>query len=77
VHNDPKALFGKRVRELRSKMGVSQEALGDSAGVHRTSIGSIERWEKNIGLLRIVRIEKPLRVPEKELLSDQLKRLVF
>ena len=62
-------LFGKRVRELRAKQGISQEALADLAGVHRTYMGSIERGEKNIGLENIVKVARALRVAPKELLA--------
>ncbi|PJA64149.1 MAG: transcriptional regulator [Candidatus Portnoybacteria bacterium CG_4_9_14_3_um_filter_43_11] len=40
--------FGKKVRDERVKLGLSQEALAARAGVHRTYIGMIERAEKNI-----------------------------
>ena len=48
--------FGNRIRELRLAKGMSQEELADSAGVHRTYIGMIERAEKNIALSNIKRI---------------------
>ena len=42
--------FGKKVREERARLGLSQEELASRAGVHRTYIGMIERAEKNITL---------------------------
>ena len=69
MKDDTKVLFGKRVRELRLKMGVSQEALADLAEVHRTYMGSIERGEVNISLENIVRIGRTMKVAPKELLS--------
>jgi transcriptional regulator with XRE-family HTH domain len=38
--------FGKKVREERLKLNLSQEKLAAKAGVHRTYIGMIERAEK-------------------------------
>ena len=35
--------FGRRVRELRTKAGFSQERLAELAGLHRTYVGGIER----------------------------------
>jgi transcriptional regulator with XRE-family HTH domain len=57
-----------RIRELRSARGISQEALADEAGVHRTYMGSVERGERNISLENIVKIARALRVAPSELL---------
>lgn len=60
MQSDPKKLFGQKVRELRRARGISQEALADEAGVHRTFMGSVERGERNISLENIVKIAKAL-----------------
>ncbi len=54
--------FGGNVRKLREAAGLSQEDLGDRAGLHRTYIGSIERGERNIGLENIHALAKALAV---------------
>jgi len=54
--------FGKKVREERAKLGLSQEELAARAGVHRTYIGMIERAEKNITLENIEKITKALKI---------------
>lgn len=54
--------FGKKVREERTKRGISQERLGELAKVHRTYIGMIERAEKNITLTNMEKIAKALGV---------------
>lgn len=54
--------FGKKVRETRLKLGMSQEELASRAGVHRTYIGMIERAEKNITLENIEKIAKALNI---------------
>lgn len=59
--------FGKKVREERAKLGLSQEELAGRAGVHRTYIGMIERAEKNITLENIEKVAKALNIPVKEL----------
>jgi transcriptional regulator with XRE-family HTH domain len=59
--------FGNKVREARSKLGISQEDLAARAGVHRTYIGMIERAEKNITLTNIEKIAKALGVSIDEL----------
>jgi transcriptional regulator with XRE-family HTH domain len=61
------ALFGKKVREERSKRGLSQEELASKAGVHRTYIGMIERAEKNITLENIEKIARALKLTIRDL----------
>lgn len=54
--------FGKKVRDKRMKLGLSQEQLAARVGVHRTYIGMIERAEKNITLENIEKIAKALGI---------------
>ena len=61
--------FGKRLRELRKKVSISQEELGFRAGLHRTYIGAIERGEQNISVDNIHKLAKALKVSIKELFS--------
>jgi len=59
--------FGKRIREERKKLKISQEELADRAGIHRTYIGMIERAERNITLINIYKISKALKIEPYEL----------
>lgn len=59
--------FGKRLRELRRRSGLSQEELGFMAGLHRTYIGSIERAEQNVSVDNVHKLAKALKVS-----ADQL-----
>lgn len=52
--------FGKRVREERLRLNISQEKLGEKAKVHRTYVGMIERAEKNITLTNMEKFAKAL-----------------
>ena len=54
--------FGKKVREERTKLDLSQEELASRAGVHRTYIGMIERAEKNITLENIQKVCRALNL---------------
>lgn len=60
--------FGNKVKTLRLEKGWTQEELARRADLHRTYIGSIERYERNVSLLNIERIAKALSVNIKDLL---------
>ena len=62
-------IFGEQVRKLRKARGLSQEELAELAELHRNYIGSIERGERNVALLNIVRLAKALEVPLSKLLE--------
>ena len=66
---DPRVAFGLRVRAVRASRGLSQEALADLAGLHRTYVGSVERGERNIALLNIYRLAEALGVEPADLLT--------
>jgi len=54
--------FGERVRELRTRLGISQEAFADRCGLDRTYISGIERGKRNLSLRNIEVIAKALGI---------------
>ena len=64
-------LFGKNVRKFRLSQGLSQDALAEKAGLHRTYIGAVERGELNITLINAEKIANALGIN----LLDCLKKL--
>ena len=56
------------MKSLRLEKGWTQEELARLADLHRTYIGSIERYERNVSLLNVERIAKALKVDVKDLL---------
>ena len=60
-------LFGERLRELRTERGLSQERLAELAGLDRNYIGQIERAERNVALVNIIRIAKALETEPAEM----------
>lgn len=67
MRNPELVAFGARIRELRKQKGISQEKLADLASLHRTYVGGIERGERNVSLLNIIRISQALCVHPEEL----------
>jgi transcriptional regulator with XRE-family HTH domain len=64
------AIFGDNVRHFRSLKGLSQEALAEACGLHRTYVGGIERGERNVSLNNVSKIAKALDVKPQILLTD-------
>jgi transcriptional regulator with XRE-family HTH domain len=65
----PNILFGERVRAFRSRLGLTQEELGAAAGLHRTYVGGVERGERNVSLLNILKLAAALQVDAGELVT--------
>jgi len=61
--------FGKIVADRRRELGLSQEGLAERSGLHRTYVGSVERGERNLSLLNLVRLSRALRLPLGDLLD--------
>jgi transcriptional regulator with XRE-family HTH domain len=61
--------FGARVRRLRQTKGWTLERLGEEAGLHWTYIGSLERGQRNVSLINIVRLAKALDVDPSDLVQ--------
>lgn len=53
---------GQRIRNYRTKQGLSQEKLAELSGYHPTYIGQLERGEKNATLESIERITSALGI---------------
>ena len=62
--------FGSRVRKVRQDKGLSQEELALESGLDRSYIGGVERGERNISLVNLVKLSKALSVSLSTLLED-------
>ncbi len=62
--------FGKRLREKRTELGLSQEAFADKCGLDRTYISGIERGKRNVSLLNIGTIANALGTSVSELTRE-------
>jgi len=61
--------FGKNLRALRLKKGITQEILAEDAGIGKNQVGLIERGEINVTISTIKKLAKQLEVHPKELLD--------
>ena len=61
--------LGKAVRGYRAEQNISQEELGYRAGLHRTYLSGIERGERSLGYVNVVKIATALGIPASELVA--------
>ena len=59
--------FGKRIKELRTKTGNSQEKFALKIGMDRTYYASVESGKRNISIVNIKKIADGLGVSLQEL----------
>jgi transcriptional regulator with XRE-family HTH domain len=62
--------FGKRMRELRRREGMSQDMLARVTDIHPTSIGRLERGDREPKLTTILRLADGLGVDPGELVNS-------
>jgi transcriptional regulator with XRE-family HTH domain len=61
--------LGQAIRDVRKANRVSQEALAHNAGIDRSHMGKIERGERNVTALNLLRVAKALGVQPSEIFS--------
>lgn len=61
--------IGNNIRQMRLEKGFSQEAFADYVGLHRTYMGGVERGERNISLLNLLKILRKLECQPNQVFS--------
>lgn len=64
------SLLGEAIRKHRKAAGLSQEALADAAEIDRAHMGKIERGERNVTILNVLKIADALHEPAATLLYE-------
>ena len=64
--------LGRRIREERLKMNLTQEKLAEDIDISTAYVGQIERGDRNLTLDKLVLIAKRLGVTIDYLLSDSV-----
>lgn len=67
---EPREQFAANLRRERLARGLSQEALGDLADLHRTEVSLLERGGRDPRLGTIVRLARALKSDAADLLRD-------
>lgn len=66
--------FGLRVRNFREALDWSQDDLAESADLHRTYISGMERGERNVSVLNILRLAHALKTTPGKLLDGIISK---
>ena len=61
--------FGKRIRELREQLGISQQKLSELLNVSRPAISQIESGERKISAEELKKLSEIFHIPLDSLLS--------
>jgi len=62
--------LGAVVRGQRKALDLSQEELADEASIDRSHMGKIERGERNVTVLNMIRIAKALGTDVSEIFAE-------
>ena len=69
---DIREKIGKRLRELRTNKGLSQEKFSYECELDRTYIASIEQGRRNVSIANIEKISKALNISVLEFFNSSL-----
>ncbi len=61
--------LGRNIRQRRQQLGISQETLAHTTGMHFTSIGKIERGERSPRFDTLVLLARALDLTASELVD--------
>jgi len=64
-------IFGRNLKALRQARGLSQERLAESAELDRSYVGAVERGERNISLINILKLADALNVHIVQFFKDE------
>lgn len=69
-HKPLRRVVADNIRRLRKSRSLTQEALAEEAGLHRTFIGHVERARSNISVDNLERLAQALDVSAAELVAE-------
>ena len=67
---DVRERFGSAVKFRREALGLTQEALAEKAGIHRTYLSDVERGTRNVSLVNIEKLAASLAISVSELFLE-------
>jgi transcriptional regulator with XRE-family HTH domain len=64
---DVRERFGYAIKSRRDELGLTQEALAHTAGIHRTYLSDVERGTRNVSLVNIELLARAMNISMSEL----------
>jgi transcriptional regulator with XRE-family HTH domain len=64
--NDYLLSIGIEIRSIRASQGFNQQEFARCVGLDKSYIGGVERGERNLSALNLIKIAKALQVPVSE-----------
>lgn len=72
-----KKLFGKKIKEAREKLNLTQFELAEKIGVSQNFLGDIERGIKLPSLNTLIQLSNVLKLSLDYMFSDSLDNIVY
>lgn len=69
TERDSRRRFGARLRRIRKRAGLSQDGLGDRAGLHRSEVEKLENAKREPRLTTLFKLATALRIAPSDLLD--------
>lgn len=69
LNNQILVRFGKKLRDLRTEKGMTQEEMAERADFSRSYYTEIETGKRNVSLLNLYRLAKALEIPLSRLVN--------
>ena len=63
-------VFGTNLRKYRKEKNISQEKFAELAGLHRTYISDVERFQRSISLNNVQKIADALEIETYKLFKE-------
>ena len=63
-------ILGRTVRRGRQGLHLTQESFAERCDLHRTYVGQVERGEKNVSFINILRFSNALKTTPSALLKE-------
>lgn len=68
------SFFGTNLKSLRTRMGLTQDELGQITGIHSNTINRWEKGEREPGFSKLNAICAYLQVSQEDMLNKDLAR---